>query len=60
MIKVILFLVFFSGYASAVDFVYRVDSRPPDEIFVMDSDLMALIEIYSNISGGFMCSRKQG
>lgn len=31
--KVILFLVFFSGYASAVDFVYRVDSRPPDEIF---------------------------
>lgn len=31
--KVILFLVFFSGYASAVDFVYRVDSRPPDVIF---------------------------
>ncbi|ECE6399915.1 pertussis toxin-like subunit ArtA [Salmonella enterica subsp. salamae] len=31
--KVILFLAFFSGYASAVDFVYRVDSRPPDVIF---------------------------
>ncbi|EGS9536889.1 pertussis toxin-like subunit ArtA, partial [Salmonella enterica] len=23
----------FSGYASAVDFVYRVDSRPSDVIF---------------------------
>lgn len=31
--KLILFLAFFSGYAGAVDFVYRVDSRPPDVIF---------------------------
>ncbi|ASG71607.1 TPA: pertussis toxin-like subunit ArtA [Salmonella enterica subsp. enterica serovar Kivu] len=31
--KAILFLMFFSGCASAVDFVYRVDSRPPDVIF---------------------------
>lgn len=29
----IFFLTFFSGGANAADFVYRVDSRPPSEIF---------------------------
>lgn len=30
---IIFFLITFSWYANATDFVYRVDSRPPDEIF---------------------------
>ncbi|HBB3216873.1 TPA: pertussis toxin-like subunit ArtA [Escherichia coli] len=34
MLKIfILFLISFSWYANATDFVYRVDSRPPEEIF---------------------------
>ncbi len=34
MLKILMFfLILFSGYVQAVDFVYRVDSRPPDEIF---------------------------
>ena len=63
--KILFVIIYLSSYlfsanSEAVEFVYRVNSRPPDVILEMVLETMVLIETYNNTSEVILALQRVG
>lgn len=63
--KILFVIIYLSSYlfsanSEAVEFVYRVNSRPPDVILEMVLEPMVLIETYNNTSEVILALQRVG